>query len=248
MATIDYAVLLIYLAGIFGVGCLFAVKNKSSADMFAAGGQSPWWTSGLSAFMTMFSANTFVVWGGIAYRQGMVAVLINLMYGVAAMLVGYFVAGRWKKIGVQTPAEYVQLRFGDGVLHFYTWFMTVFKMVTTAGALYALGRILVSLMPLSEGNPLRDPETGNLSLFYGIIIFSSIVVIYTMIGGLWAVLMTDVFAIHHSESGGSVRDSACLSQSRWDGCFPGTCGGNTFVAGQSGRGRLGWESVKSDFG
>ena len=192
MATIDYLVLLIYLAGIFGVGCLFAMKNKSSADMFAAGGQSPWWTSGLSAFMTMFSANTFVVWGGIAYRQGMVAVMINLMYGVAAMLVGYFVAGRWKRIGVQTPAEYVQLRFGDGVLHFYTWFMTVFKMITTAGALYALGRILVSLMPLAEGNPLRDPATGNLSLFYGIVIFSSIVVIYTMIGGLWAVLMTDV--------------------------------------------------------
>lgn len=189
---IDYLVLLLYLAGIFGVGAMFALKNKSTADMFAAGGQSPWWTSGLSAFMTMFSANTFVVWGGIAYRQGVVAVLINLMYGIAAMLVGYFVAGRWKQIGVQTPAEYIQLRFGNGVLHFYTWFMTVFRMITTAGALYALGRILVSLMPLAEGHPLRDPMTGNMSLFYGIVIFSSIVVLYTMIGGLWAVLMTDV--------------------------------------------------------
>ncbi|EMI51940.1 sodium:solute symporter family transporter [Rhodopirellula sallentina] len=192
MASIDYAVLLTYLAGVFGVGCLFAAKNKSTSDMFAAGGQSPWWASGLSAFMTMFSANTFVVWGGIAYRQGLVAVSINLMYGVAALLVGYFVAGRWKQIGVQTPAEYVQLRFGHSVLHFYTWFMTVFRIVTTAGALYALGRVLVSLMPLAEGNPLRDPATGTLSLFWGIVIFSSIVVIYTMIGGLWAVLMTDV--------------------------------------------------------
>ncbi|MBB3208839.1 Na+/proline symporter [Rhodopirellula rubra] len=192
MQTVDYAVLIAYLAGVFGVGMLFALKNKSSADMFAAGGQSPWWTSGLSAFMTMFSANTFVVWGGIAYRQGMVAVTINLMYGVSALLVGYFIAGRWKEIGVQTPAEYVQLRFGNGALHFYTWFMTVFRMVTTAGALYALGRILVNLMPLADGNPLQDPATGNLSLYWGIIIFSSIVVVYTMIGGLWAVLMTDV--------------------------------------------------------
>ena len=47
-------------------------------------------------------------------------------------------------------------------------------------------------MPLGEGNPLRDPETGNLSLRYAILIFGSIVVLYTMIGGLWAVLMTDV--------------------------------------------------------
>ncbi|TWT85143.1 Sodium/glucose cotransporter [Planctomycetes bacterium CA13] len=192
MVTIDYLVVLVYLGGIFAVGCLFALKNKNSADMFAAGGESPWWTSGLSAFMTMFSANTFVVWGGIAYRQGLVAVMINLMYGVAALLVGYFVAGRWKRMGVKTPAEYIQLRFGNGALHFYTWFMTVFRMITTAGALYALGRILVTLMPLAEGNLLRDPATGNLSLYWGIVIFSSIVVIYTMIGGLWAVLMTDV--------------------------------------------------------
>ncbi|MGI9428249.1 MAG: sodium:solute symporter family transporter [Bythopirellula sp.] len=192
LTGVDYAVLVIYLFGIFVVGTALATRNKTAADMFAAGGQSPWWTSGLSAFMTMFSANTFVVWGGIAYRLGFVAVAINLMYGVAALLVGYFVAGKWKEIGVETPAEFIEKRYGTVVLHFYTWTMTVFKMVTTAGALYALGRILVGLIPLADGNPLQDPETGNLSLQWGIVIFSSIVVVYTMIGGLWAVLMTDV--------------------------------------------------------
>ena len=192
MERSDYVILMIYLAGILFVGVLFARKNKSSEDMFAAGGQSPWWTSGLSAFMTMFSANTFVVWGGIGYRLGFVAVAINLMYGVAALLVGYFVAGKWKSMGITTPAEFVQKRYGSGALHFYTWFMTVFKMLTTAGALYAMGRILVSLMPLPDGHFLQDPITGNLSLTWAILILSSIVVIYTMIGGLWAVLMTDV--------------------------------------------------------
>lgn len=55
MTTIDYAALTAYLAGSCGVGVLFSNKNKSSADLFAAGGKSPWRTSGLSAFMTMFS-------------------------------------------------------------------------------------------------------------------------------------------------------------------------------------------------
>ncbi|MCH2114702.1 MAG: Na+:solute symporter [Pirellulales bacterium] len=192
LTEVDYVVLLCYLLGILVIGIAFSARNKTATDMFTAGGQSPWWASGLSAFMTMFSANTFVVWGGIAYRLGLVAVAINLMYGVAALLVGYFVAGKWKALGVKTPAEFIQLRYGTAVLHFYTWTMTVFRMVTTAGALYALGRILVTLMPLADGNPLQDPATGNLSLYWGIIIFSSIVVLYTMIGGLWAVLMTDV--------------------------------------------------------
>ena len=184
MSIADYAVLAFYLAGIFFVGLLFTRKNKSSEDMFAAGGQSPWWTSGLSAFMTMFSANTFVVWGGIAYKYGLVAVIINLMYGVAALLVGFFVAGKWKKLGVKTPAEFIQIRYGSGALHFYTWFMILFRMIGTAGSLYALGVIFVGL--LSDG--VAEPSVLNIT----IVIFGGIVVIYTMFGGLWAVLMTDV--------------------------------------------------------
>ena len=61
--------------------------------------------------------------------------------------------------------------------------MTVFKMLTTAGALYAMGRILVTLMPLADGHPLQDPTTGNMSIMWAIVILSTIVVLYTMIGG-----------------------------------------------------------------
>ncbi len=192
METLDYIVLLIYVAGIFAVGGIFSTKIKDSTDMFAAGGQSPWWTSGLSSFMTMFSAGTFVVWGSIAFKWGMVAVSINMCYGVAALLVGYFVAGHWRRLGVRTPAEYVQLRFGKAAIHFYTWTMMIYRMVGVGVALYSLAVLLVALMPLSEGNPLRDPATGNLALHWAVLLFGLIVVVYTMIGGLWAVLMTDV--------------------------------------------------------
>ena len=48
------------------------------------------------------------------------------------------------------------------------------------------------MMPLAEGNFCRDPTTGNLSLAWAIIFFGGCVVVYTMVGGLWAVLMTDV--------------------------------------------------------
>ena len=77
MQAIDYMVIILYVLGIVEAGIsVFANKMKSSKDMFVAGGQSPWWVSGLSAFMTMFSAGTFVVWGGIAYKYGAVAILI----------------------------------------------------------------------------------------------------------------------------------------------------------------------------
>ncbi|MFK7787950.1 MAG: Na+:solute symporter [Phycisphaeraceae bacterium] len=192
MAMADYIVLTVYLVGIFAVGVGLSRKVKDTKDLFAAGERSPWWASGLSGFMTMFSAGTFVVWGGIAYRLGFVAVAINLMYGIAAILVGLFLAGRWKRLGLRTPAQFIQMRFGGGALHFYTWSMMLYRMTGVGVALYSLAILLVALMPLGEGNPLRDPTTGNLSLTWAILIFGGVVVIYTMVGGLWAVLMTDV--------------------------------------------------------
>jgi Na+/proline symporter len=192
VATSDYIVLFLYMLGIMVVSIVIGARAKSAAELFVAKKQSPWWTAGLSSYMTMFSAGTFVVWGGLAYRHGMVAIAINFSYGIIGMIVGYFVAGRWKALGINTPGEFIQLRYGQSVLHFYTWAMTIFRMISAAVALYSLSIMLVALMPLSENNPLRDPTTGNLSITAATLIFGGAIVTYTVIGGLWGVLMTDV--------------------------------------------------------
>tara|TARA_R110002049_G_scaffold285698_1_gene466668 strand:+ start:38279 stop:39961 length:1683 start_codon:yes stop_codon:yes gene_type:complete len=192
MSGFDYIALLLYVVGVFAISVLSAHRIVNQKDMFSAGRQAPWWASGLSGFMTMFSAGTFVVWGGIAYKFGIVAVMINTCYGIAALLAGYLVAGRWNQLGVSTPAEYIQLRFGTTGLHFYTWTMMLKRILGVSVSLYALAVLLVALIPLEPGHPLRDPVTGNLSFSWAVAVFGAIVVIYTMVGGLWAVLMTDV--------------------------------------------------------
>ncbi len=185
MQTPDWIVLFLMLLATLCVGLSLSRLVKSSSDLFAAGGRSPWWLSGLSAFMTMFSANTFVVWGGIAYRHGLVAVVINACYGIAALLAGYTVAGRWKRLGIRTPAEYVERRFGRPALHFYTWFMMAFRIVGTGGALYAIATLMLAAM--GDGGAVMSPAKLNAA----IVVFAVIVIGYTMMGGLWAVLVTD---------------------------------------------------------
>ncbi|MGI9474708.1 MAG: sodium:solute symporter family transporter [Rubripirellula sp.] len=178
MTTPDYLTLLLYLIGLFAISTFSAKRTTSQSDMFSAGRQSPWWAAGLSGFMTIFSAATFVVWGGIAYELGVVAVAINTCYGIAALLVGYFVAGRWNRLNVSTPAEFVRLRFGKAGLHMFTWIMLFKRILGVSVSLYALSKLLVALLPLD--------------LNWAIVLFGSIVILYTMQGGLWAVLMTDV--------------------------------------------------------
>jgi len=192
MGKLDYLTIVLYFAGILAISVASAWRISDHKDMFTTNRSSPWWAAGLSGFMTMFSAATFVVWGGIAYRLGLVAVMINACYGVAALLAGYFVAGRWNRLGVTTPAEYVNLRFGKTGLHLFTWTMLLKRILGVSVSLYALAVLLVALVPLGEANPLSDPNSGNLAMHWAILFFGSVVVIYTMVGGLWAVLMTDV--------------------------------------------------------
>ena len=192
MKGIDYIVIIIYALGIIGAGMVFSGKMKNSKDMFVAGGQSPWWVSGLSAFMTMFSAGTFVVWGGIAYQYGAVAIAINLCYGVSALLVGWLLAGVWRRVGVDSAAEFLRLRYGGSIVQFYTWFKGSLTLFSTGGAVYALSKIVTALMPMPAGHFLADPATGHLSVPFTSITLCTIVIVIAIAGGLWAVLVTDV--------------------------------------------------------
>ncbi|TPE42382.1 sodium:solute symporter family transporter [Pontibacter mangrovi] len=190
MNSTDLVVLVIYLAGLLVMGSIFS-RLKTTQEMFAAGGQSPWWLSGLSAFMTTFSAGTFVVWGGIAYQHGMVGVSILAVIGIASMLVGWVLAARWKSFGYDSAAAFLDARFGRSIVQFYTWLQGTVGVFTMGGAIYALAVIVTALIPLPADHFLADPETGRFSVTVASLLISVLVILITSSGGLWAVLMTD---------------------------------------------------------
>lgn len=191
MTFLDYFVLIIYAVGMLIIGSILSKRNKNSADMFAVSKQAPWWLSGVSAFMSAFSAGTFVVWGGVAYKEGAVAVSILMSLGISSFIVGKFVAAKWASLGITSVGEYVNIRFGKAVVQFYTWVGALFKIVAMAVALYAFATLFCSLIPLEEGNFLRDPATGKLSITYACIISGLLMLVYAVSGGLWAVLIID---------------------------------------------------------
>ncbi len=192
MSAPDFFVIGLYVLGLIAVGVVFARRMSSMKEMFAAGGQSPWWLSGLSGFMTMFSAGTFVVWGGISYRFGMVGVSICMMLGFSALLAGWLLAGVWKNQGVDSAAEFLELRFGRSIVQFYMWLQGTLGIFTMGGSVYALSLLICALVPMPDGHFLADPATGNLSVTLTSLAICVIVVVVCFVGGLWAVLMTDM--------------------------------------------------------
>ena len=190
MNNLDLIVIVIYLIGLIAMGSIFS-RLKNAKEMFAAGGKSPWWLSGLSSFMTTFSAGTFVIWGGISYRYGMVGVSILVVIGIAALFVGWFLAGKWKSFGYDSAAEFINDRFGKSLVRFYTFLQGIVGLFTMGGAVYALAVVVTALIPMPEGHIMADPATGNFSVTIASFIICILVIAITFGGGLWAVLMTD---------------------------------------------------------
>lgn len=191
MSLADYIIIVVYFIGLLVLGGALSRRIKSSQEMFIAGRNSSWWLSGLSTYMTLFSAGTFVVWGGVAFRSGLVAVTIGVMLGFASLLVGKYIAGKWSKMGIDSPAEYISVRFDKRLVKFYTVIGLIGRGVHMAVSLFAIGLLMVSLIPLPEGNFFRDPATGHLAVSYAVLLLGLITLIYTAAGGFIAVLMTD---------------------------------------------------------
>ncbi len=178
MGIIDYTVIILFSLLIVMAGLSFRKRGSDMKSYFAAGGAVPWSISGLSLFMSFFSAGTFVVWGSIAYELGFVAITIQFAMCLAGFFVAYCIAPGWKKTNSLTAAEFVRKRLGDSTQKFYTYLILILSLAYTGSFLYPVAKIV----NVSTGFPIEAC----------VVILGLLILLYTVVGGLWAVIITDV--------------------------------------------------------
>ena len=178
MNKIDYIVIIVFSIVIVMAGLAFRKRGSDMKSYFAAGGSVPWSISGLSLFMSFFSAGTFVVWGSIAYELGWVAITIQMAMCLGGFLVAYIMAPAWRKTNSLTAAEFVRNRLGDRTQKFYTYLILILSLAYTGAFLYPVAKIV----NVSTGFPITTC----------VIILGLLILLYTVVGGLWAVIITDV--------------------------------------------------------
>ena len=178
MEFLDYGTIVLFTLVILVVGLSFGKQGNDMKSFFAAGGAVPWGINGLSLFMSFFSAGTFVVWGSIAYEYGLVAITIQMAMCLSGFLIGYFIAPKWRKTNALTVAEYLTQRFGKNIQKYYTYLFLFLSLGYTGSFLYPVAKIV-------------NVSTG-FDINYSILLLGGIIMIYTAVGGLWAVVVTDV--------------------------------------------------------
>jgi SSS family transporter len=177
-AWIDTAVIVIFSCFVLAIGLLFARTGRNLKSFFAGGEAVPWFIGGLSMFMSFFSAGTFVAWGSIAYQHGWVAVTIQWTMCIGGVVTGLLLSPLWKRTGALTAAEFVKERLGATVQKVFIYIFMLVSVFIKGTVLYPVAKLVSS----SLGLPLV-PCTVGLGL---------LMIAYTAVGGLWAVMVTDI--------------------------------------------------------
>ena len=195
----DYAMLIGYFVLMLAIGAYFYRFMRGMKDYFSGGNNIPWWLSGASFFMSSFSVFAFVYYSALAYKYGFVAVTLYWVTIPATIFSVVLFAKKWRRARIDSPVEYLETRYSTGLRQLFAWQGVPVIMIDDAFKLIAIGTFIAVSMNL--------PEMQNLSIFglnipledmgmhtpvrYTMVIAGVIMLLYTLMGGLWAVAVTD---------------------------------------------------------
>ena len=173
----DLVIVVVYFVTMVAIGLVYSRQMKSLDMYFAGGKQVSWWLGGVSFVMAYVSALSIVVYAGLGYQYGLVALTIYWTTVPATLVVTWLFARRWRRAGVLTPVEFLETRFSSAVRQVFVWSGIPLKVIDEGLKIVAIG-IFVSA------------GTG-ISPFWAMAAVGIITLIYTVLGGLWAVVITD---------------------------------------------------------
>lgn len=186
----DYVLIALYFVIIIWVGIFSARKNKNTDDYFKGGGKIPWVLAGLSNWVSGFSAFMFVAAAGFTYVNGIGAVPIFTM-AFWAYLVGYwYFAKRWRRARINSPLQFLTRRFSPSTTYFYSVTAIIPQTVGIGQGLYILCIFVSTALGFSgQVFSLGGIEFTGFQL--SILIVGAVMIIYTVIGGIWAAVLSD---------------------------------------------------------
>ncbi|MEM6703168.1 MAG: sodium/solute symporter [Acidobacteriota bacterium] len=189
--TVDLIVIAAYLVGVVGLGLWQGRKVKTAADFFLAGKTLPFWAVGMSIVVSDIGATDFIAVAGGTYRYGLAQANFDWLGSMPALLICafLFVPFYWRS-GVLTIPEFLGRRYGGAVRTFLAvcWGFIL---------LFNLGIMIHATAVLLRGVLGWEPA---LSIW----VTAVVVGLYTISGGLTAVVMTDVLQLVIMFLGGGV--------------------------------------------
>lgn len=209
MHWIDWLIVGAYLLVVTGIGLAFISKASGSvADYFVAGRQLPWWLAGTSLVATSFAADTPLFVAGVIATKGVAGNWVWWNQAIAWALAITVFARMWRRSGVVTDAELIELRYSGrsaaflrGFRGFYMSF--IISTATLAWVMLAMQMIVAATIPepawVGHGEAALagalgcSPDDVDLWKPLVLCVLFLVTTVYTVLSGMWGIVVTDLF-------------------------------------------------------
>lgn len=203
LAGYDLFMIFLYMGGIVAMGTFFSRYIKTSGDYFIAGRMLPWWAIGMSLVVSDIGALDFIGVAGAGYEYGIVVANFDWIGCLPpVILLAFIFAPYYWRAGIYTIPEYLGRRYNQWVRLIHALLWGLFLVANLAIMFWATGLMLNEFIPIPDtfmgGHAASILDSlpwhygPNWQVMVWIVLIAFIVGVYTIAGGLQAVVMTDV--------------------------------------------------------
>lgn len=185
LAGLDWGIIGAFFVISLAIGLIVSRQSgKNYKEFFLSGRGMPWWLLGISMVATTFSADTPNLVTDIVRNNGVAGNWVWWAFLLTGMLTVFVYARLWRRSGIMTDLEFYELRYHGKAAAFLRGFRAIYLgvffnimiMATVTLAAIKIGGVMLGLSPLQT-----------------VLIASAVTVVYTSLGGLRGVILTDFF-------------------------------------------------------
>jgi len=202
LQRIDWLIIALYFVISLVIGIIYSRRaGSSTAEFFGGGRAQPWWLLGVSMVATTFSTDTPNLVTDMVRQHGVSGNWLWWAFLLTGMLTVFVYARLWKKSGVLTDIEFYELRYSGRPAAFLRgfralylgFFFNIVIMASVSLAAIKIGGILLNLTPVQT-----------------ILLACLVTALYSALGGLMGVLVTDFFQFFVAMAGSFVAAVVAL--------------------------------------
>ena len=176
--ALDYLVIVIYFAAMIGAGYWGLKRARSAEDYLVAGRR-------LGPFMYIGTLSAVVLGGAstigsvsLGYQYGISGMWLVFMIGLGIIALGLLLSTRLSRLGVFTVAEMLELRYGASSRLIGALIVSAYALMIAVTSTIAIGTVFEVILGL--------PST------VAILLAGGVVVLYSVVGGMWSITLTDI--------------------------------------------------------
>jgi len=186
--TIDWAIIGLYFLLSAAIGVYFTRRAGTSIqEFFLSGRNLPWWLAGTSMVATTFAADTPLAVTELVAKNGIAGNWLWWNFVLGGVLTVFFFARLWRRAGILTDVEFVELRYSGKPAAFLRGFRALYLGLFINTVI--IGWVNLAMASVLEG--MFGIEPGQVMIYVALAL--ALTALYSALSGLWGVAVTDVF-------------------------------------------------------